>query len=57
LADAELGSSAWRGLLRENAVAVQRMFAGLAERGVVAVWERMALAGAADAKGEAQEGG
>lgn len=42
LADPELNSPAWRGLLQDNAVAVQRMYAGLAERGVVAVWDQMA---------------
>lgn len=44
LADAALASPVWRGLLRENTVAVQRMYAGLAERGVVAVWEQMGQA-------------
>jgi hypothetical protein len=53
LADAALSSPAWRSLLRQNAVAVQRLFAGLAERGVVAVWERMTQAGQADANGVA----
>jgi hypothetical protein len=49
LADARLVSPLWRGLLQDNAVAVQRLYAGLAERGVVSVWERMmeARAGAA----------
>jgi hypothetical protein len=47
LADPALAS--WAGLLRENAVAVQRMYAGLAERGVVAVWEEMARSGAGPA--------
>ena len=42
LADASLTAPPWRSLLRENAIAVQRMFAGLSERGVVAVWEREA---------------
>jgi hypothetical protein len=41
LSDSALASPTWRGLLRENAVAVQRLYAGLAERGVVAVWEQM----------------
>ncbi|MDB5446646.1 MAG: hypothetical protein JWQ97_1963, partial [Phenylobacterium sp.] len=41
LADAGLVSPAWRSLLRENAIAVQRMFAGLAERGVVDVWDQL----------------
>ncbi|CAN7354742.1 hypothetical protein LJR225_002125 [Phenylobacterium sp. LjRoot225] len=53
LADAGLTSPVWRSLLRENAVAVQRMYAGLAERGVVAAWAQMALAAPADAKGVA----
>jgi hypothetical protein len=53
LADADLSSPAWRGLLQENAVAVQRLYAGLAERGVVAVWDQMARpeAGAAEGVG------
>ena len=42
LAEGTLETPAWRGLLRENAIAVQRLFAGLAERGVVEVWEQMA---------------
>ncbi|CAN7272610.1 hypothetical protein LJR219_001238 [Phenylobacterium sp. LjRoot219] len=46
LADGTLMQPAWRGLLRENAIAVQRLFAGLAERGVVDVWEQMAAQGA-----------
>ena len=46
-----LATPAWRGLLRENAIAVQRMYAGLAERGVVAVWDR--LQGAGQAQGAA----
>jgi hypothetical protein len=41
LAGQTLSAPTWRALLRENAIAVQRMFAGLAERGVVAVWEQM----------------
>lgn len=32
---------AWRGFLRENAVNVQRLFAGLAERGVIEAWARL----------------
>lgn len=32
---------AWRGFLRENAVNVQRLFAGLAERGVIEAWGRL----------------
>lgn len=47
-----LAEPAWRSLLRDNAVAVQRMFAGLAERGVVAAWEQ-ADGGAARAEGVA----
>ena len=41
LADPALRCEPWRSVLRENAIAVQRMYAGLAERGVVAVWEQM----------------
>jgi DNA-binding IclR family transcriptional regulator len=41
LADTALKTPPWRGLLRENAIAVQRLYAGLAERGVVAAWERL----------------
>jgi len=44
LADPEFASPAWRGLLHENAIGLQRLYAGLAERGVVAVWERSAEA-------------
>ena len=44
VADPALASSESRSLLRGNAIAVQRMYAGLAERGVVAVWERAAAA-------------
>ena len=40
LHEAVLASPAWSGLLRENAIAVQRMYAGLAERGVIAAWEQ-----------------
>jgi hypothetical protein len=53
LADSKFSSPRWRPLLLENAVAVQRLYAGLAERGVVAVWERMAEAGAGPAEGVA----
>jgi hypothetical protein len=42
LAAGTLEAPSWRGLLRENAIAVQRLFAGLAERGVVDVWEQLA---------------
>lgn len=45
LAEGALEAPAWRGLLRENAIAVQRLYAGLAERGVVDVWEQMAAQG------------
>jgi hypothetical protein len=45
LAEGTLDAAAWRGLLRENAIAVQRLFAGLAERGLVDVWEQMAVQG------------
>lgn len=51
LADPELASPMWRGLLRENAVAVQRLYAGLAERGVVAAWEQMARPAGASSRG------
>jgi hypothetical protein len=44
LADPTLAAGAWDGLLRENAIAVQRLFAGLAERGLIAVWERLEAA-------------
>lgn len=40
VADTQLASAPWSGLLRDNAIAVQRLFAGLAERGVIAAWER-----------------
>jgi hypothetical protein len=49
LAAPGLARPQWRGLLRENAVALQRMFAGLAERGVVAAWERAAKEGSGPA--------
>jgi hypothetical protein len=45
LGDKVLDMPGWRGLLRENAIAVQRLFAGLAERGVVDAWEQLAAAG------------
>jgi hypothetical protein len=35
-----LQQSAWQAFFRDNAVNVQRLFAGLAERGVVAAWDR-----------------
>jgi hypothetical protein len=47
LADATLDTPVWRGLLHENSVAVQRLFAGLAERGVIAVWDQAAAGEAA----------
>lgn len=46
LADGTLSAPAWSGLPRENAIAVQRLFAGLAERGVVDAWEQLAAQGA-----------
>lgn len=46
LADGTLRQPAWRSLLRENAIGVQRLFAGLAERGVVDAWEQMTAQGA-----------
>jgi hypothetical protein len=42
LADPDFEDGAWAGFLRENVSAVQRMFAGLAERGVVDAWDRVA---------------
>jgi hypothetical protein len=51
LADAELLQPPWPALLKENAIAVQRMYAGLAERGVVAAWDH--LAGADRSQGAA----
>jgi predicted ArsR family transcriptional regulator len=51
LADPSMRSPEWRSLLRENAVAAQRMFAGLAERGVVAVWDQMAAQPGASSSG------
>lgn len=53
LADPEFASPAWRSLLRENAIAVQRMFAGLAERGVVAAWDHLARQSRAQQTGAA----
>jgi DNA-binding Lrp family transcriptional regulator len=41
LADPTLASPLWRRLLRENAIAVQRLYAGLSERGIVAVWDQL----------------
>jgi DNA-binding Lrp family transcriptional regulator len=48
LADPSLGSPEMRTLLRENAIALQRLFAGLSERGVVDVWRGMAAGGPED---------
>ena len=42
LADPSLTEPTWRNLLRDNAIAVQRLFAGLAERGVIDAWRRIA---------------
>lgn len=39
----------WRAFLRENAANVQRLFAGLAERGVIEAWARLIPAVRADA--------
>lgn len=36
-----MDSPAWRTFLRENAANVQRLFAGLAERGVIEAWARL----------------
>lgn len=38
----------WRAFIRDNAVNVQRLFAGLAERGVVEAWSRLAPPARAD---------
>jgi hypothetical protein len=57
LTDHPLVSPTWNSLLRENTVAVQRMFAGLAERGVVAVWEQMSAGGAEPTQGALRSGG
>ena len=40
LADADFATADFAGLLRDNAIAVNRMFAGLAERGVVDAWDK-----------------
>ena len=53
LADPALASPEWRSLLRENAIALQRLFAGLAERGVVAAWERTGASNGGRAQGAA----
>jgi hypothetical protein len=42
LCDADLASPGFAGFLQDNAIAVQRMFAGLSERGVVDAWEKLA---------------
>jgi hypothetical protein len=57
LVDHALVSPPWSSLLRENSVAVQRMFAGLAERGVIAVWDQMAAGDAGPAPGGLRSGG
>jgi hypothetical protein len=41
LSDPGLTDDVWSGLLKDNVIAVQRLFAGLAERGVVEAWDRM----------------
>jgi hypothetical protein len=41
-ADPAFATPTWTAFLQENAIAVQRMFAGLAERGVVDAWDRIA---------------
>lgn len=53
LADPALASEGWRSLLRENAIALQRLFAGLAERGVIAAWERPGASNGGHARGAA----
>jgi DNA-binding IclR family transcriptional regulator len=52
-ADAEFASATWNRFLQENAIAVQRMFAGLAERGVVAAWDRQVALAADRSEGAA----
>jgi len=42
LTDHQLTGEAWSGLLRDNAINVHRLFAGLAERGLVEAWDRAA---------------
>ena len=44
-----LAQPAWTTFFRDNAVNVQRLFAGLAERGVVEAWERLRPTGAVPA--------
>ena len=56
LGDPTLASPLWRGLLRENAIAVQRLYAGLSERGIVAVWDRLGADGS-PAQGSTPPGG
>lgn len=53
LADPMFATPLWRSLLRENAIALQRLFAGLAERGVVAAWDRSGAANGGHAQGAA----
>jgi hypothetical protein len=52
-ADVDFVSATWSRFLQENAIAVQRMFAGLAERGVVAAWDRLAAPDAGRTEGAA----
>jgi hypothetical protein len=42
LSDPDFSTPLWTGLLVDNAIAAQRMFAGLAERGVTDAWDRLA---------------
>ena len=56
LAPGLLEAPSWRGLLRENAIAVQRLFAGLAERGVIDAWEQMAAQGGPAQRGSSSSG-
>lgn len=41
LTEEMLARPAWAAFFRENAANVQRLFAGLAERGVIAAWDRL----------------
>jgi hypothetical protein len=52
-ADADFATAEWRAFLHENAIAVQRMFAGLAERGVVDVWDKLVALGPDRSEGAA----
>lgn len=56
LAEGTFASPAWRGLLRENAIAVQRLFAGLAERGVIDAWAHAEAAGGAAQRASSSSG-